>query len=316
MEQQDLGGLGGPSAEEEAEAFAAGGDDGGGWGGGWGWAGGAFDGDGDDGDDGGGGAAAAGPGGVMGEVAFDALLGHAYRGVVDLVIAAVDQEPALSTRSSLFQRETLLHNSAHGGNLDLTGALLDRGADLHALNSNERSACWFACSSGSLPVVTLLLDKGASPHTRPPHSHSCISIAAAYDFLPIVLLLIAQGADFMAPAHKEESAWTLWGSQARPPISDKQRLKNRKTARAAFRAGPHPSQVARRAEERWRRRWPFLSVAVGHGFRPLAYQKVLLVVDALPTNVPIPLLTAPRPVLLRDRILSDEWLFRRIVSFL
>ena len=46
--------------------------------------------------------------------------------------------------------------------------------------------------------------------------------------------------------------------------------------------------------------------AVGHGFRPLAHQQALLAAAALPPSAVIPSLTAPRPALLRDKVLADE----------
>ena len=73
--------------------------------------------------------------------------------------------------------------------------------------------------------------------------------------------------------------------------------------------------MQRRADERWARRWAFVQVAVGHGFRPLAHQQALLAAAALPPSAQIPSLTAPRPALLRDKVLTDDLLFKRIMSY-
>ena len=174
-----------------------------------------------------------------------------------------------------------------------------------------------ACNHGNLALVALLLDKGASPHTRPPNNHSCISIAAAYDHLPVVLLLISKGADLLEPTLYNGTALELWGNtKYNPRLSPAELASRRAEALAAFRAGPHPSHVQRRKDERWARRWPLMQVAVGHGFRPLAHQQALLAAAALPPSAVIPSLTAPRPALLRDKVLTDDPLFKRIMSYL
>ena len=87
----------------------------------------------------------------------------------------------------------------NGGHLELTGALLERGADVHAKNLHGYDACYWACCSGNLPFVALLLllDESVSPYARPPNNHSYISIAAVFDHPPFVLPLIYNGANLM-----------------------------------------------------------------------------------------------------------------------
>ena len=204
----------------------------------------------------------AGPG--MGEGAFQALLQQAHRGETAAVLAAVDQDNRLLTRLNEAYGMTVLHYSCSGGYLELAGALLERGADVHAKTPEGRDACYYACRSGNLALVALLLDKGASPHTRLPNYHSCISIAAAYDHLPVVLLLISKGADLLEPINNNSTALECWGEDKRnPPLSPADLASRRVEALAAFRAGPHPREVQRRADERWARRWPFMRVPAG-----------------------------------------------------
>ena len=201
--------------------------------------------------------------------------------------------------------------------MELAGALLERGADVHAKTAGGYDVCWWACNRGNLALVALLLDKGASPHTRLPNNHSCISWAAAYDRLPVVLLLISKGADLMEPGLLNRTALEWWGeNKLGPPLSPAELASRRAEALAAFRAGPHPSQVQRRKDERWARRWALMQVAVGHGFRPLAHQQALLAAAALPPSAQIPQLEDPRPALLRDKVLTDDPLFKRIMSYL
>ena len=62
----------------------------------------------------------------------------------------------------------------------------------------------------------------------------------------------------------------LFPKPARHALSDEVKEERREILRAAFANGSHPSQVQRRKDERWARRWPFMSVMVGCGFHPLA----------------------------------------------
>ena len=250
----------------------------------------------------------------LGAEAFQALLHQALRGETTAVLAAVNQDKRLATRANV-RGGTLLHCSCKNESLELVVALLERGADVHATDAFGYDVCFFACENGNLALVGLLLDKGASPHTRPLNYHSCIAIAAARDHLPIVLLLISKGADLMEPSYYNRTALELWGEWANPPLSPAVLASRRAEALAAFRAGPHPREVQRRKDERWARRWPFVQVAVGHGFRPLAHQQALLAAAALPPSAVIPSLTAPRPALLRDKVLTDEPLFKRIMCY-
>ena len=81
----------------------------------------------------------------------------------------------------------------------------------------------------------------------------------------------------MAINNNNQTALDLYGNrldryptQARPPLTDEVKEEHRETLRAAFANGPHPSQIQRRKDESWTRRWPFMSVMVGCGFHPLA----------------------------------------------
>ena len=89
------------------------------------------------------------------------LLHQASRGDTVAVLAAVDQDKRLLTRAGL-AGWTLLHYSCMGGQLELAGALLVRGADAHAKDSLGGDACLYACGSGNLALAAFR----ASPHPR------------------------------------------------------------------------------------------------------------------------------------------------------
>jgi len=258
----------------------------------------------------------------LGEAGFEALCGQAGRGETAAVLAAVDQGQGagLATRATEQNGRTLLHYSCRGGHQELSEGLLARGADLLALTSMGVDACYLACYSGNVALVTMLLSRGANPNTRDTEGWTSVSTAAAFDRLPVVLLLISKAADLMAPLNDGRTALDLWGEYARPSLSPSVLAERRATALAAWLEGPHASQVQRRADERWARRWVFVRVAVGHGLQPLAYRRAQLAAAALPHWARIPPLPsgtrAQVLALLRDKVLTDLGLFKRIVGFL
>ncbi|CRK38656.1 hypothetical protein BN1708_007842, partial [Verticillium longisporum] len=58
---------------------------------------------------------------------------------------------------------TPLHEAASRGNVHIARLLLDYGADIQALSTDERDALFFAVRSQDLAVAQLLLDRGADP---------------------------------------------------------------------------------------------------------------------------------------------------------
>ena len=254
-----------------------------------------------------------------GAASFWELERKAGRGKTAAVLAAVDQDRRLATRAG-GQGLTLLHLSCLGGHQELSEGLLARGADLHATTVGGLDACYLACYSGNVALVTMLLCRGASPHTKLDSGFTGISIAAAYDRLPVVLLLISNAADLMEPTNDGRTALEMWGERSKSPPSHAVVAERRATVLTAWLEGPHASQVQRRADERWARRWAFVSVAVGHGLQPLAYRRAQLAAAALPHWARIPPLPsrtrAQVLALLRDKVLTDLGLFKRIVGFL
>ena len=196
---------------------------------------------------------------------------------------------------------------------------------MHVKTVKGYDACWMACYIGNLALAALLLDKGASPHTRPPNDHSCISMAAACDHLPVVLLLISKGADLMELTLYNRTALECWGERMLPPLSPAELASRRAEALAAFRAGPHPSQVQRRKDERFAPRAALMAVVVGCGFLPLAARSLELKLAraslgpaaAAADFLPVALDTAEKRRAYRLlEILSNVDLVRRVASFL
>ena len=255
---------------------------------------------------------------------FHQLMDQAQRGETAAVLAAVDLDPALATRADEYGVR-LLHRASQGGHLELTTGLLDRGSDLLAGDKFGQDALFWASIDGHLPVATLLLDRGADPCTRN-DDWTALGDAASKGRHTVVLLLLSRGADLAATmtGHSNpvelKTALELCGQRLNQPLSDVQIEQRREEMRAAFAAGPHPSQVQRRRDENWERRAAFVSVLVLSGLQPLAARREQLAAAALPHDVPIPRLPDETPAQrlgnLRAKVFAHEKIWRDVAAFL
>ena len=259
----------------------------------------------------------------MDEDEFDELLGRAGRGETEAVLAAVDAEPGLATRARVGGR-TLLIEACDSNNIELARGLLERGSNVHARWMGWDALMW-ASECGYLEVCTLLLDRGADPNSRD-DDWTALGLAADSDRLEVCLLLIARGADLRVVMRGggggERTALQRYGEECRPRLSPAVLAERRAALSAAFAEGPHPSQVQRRRDERWARRWPFVRVLVCCDFQPTAARRAVLAVlhPPLPPDAVIPRLPcetlAQRRALLRDKIFTHPALWRKVASFL
>ena len=145
-------------------------------------------------------------------------------------------------------------------------------------------------------------------------------LAALYDKPEVSLLLIAKGADLRARDNDNRSALSHYGYDARPRLDPSVKAQRVAELKAAFRAGCHPSQVQRRKDENWAKRWPLMEAATGCGFLLMAAKKAELKATALPTDVALPPLPTAteeqRRALRHSKVLGNIGLVRRIASFI
>jgi hypothetical protein len=254
----------------------------------------------------------------MDDAAFDVLLHQAYRGETGAVLAALDLDPTLATRARNFGY-TLLHFASMGNQLELGRALLDRGSDVHARNDKGWDALYCAYDRGSnLAIVTLLLDRGADPCSVDNGGFTVLMNAASWGNYQVCLLLVSRGANLLAVWDGQTALDRYNGSN----LTAAEKEEHRAALRAAFAEGPHPSQVQRRKDERFARRWPLMQVLTGHDFLPLAARRAVLAVlhPALPPWAAIPPLPnrtrAQRYALLRNKVLSHAGIVKIVASFL
>ena len=132
----------------------------------------------------------------------------------------------------------------------------------------------------------------------------------------------------MAREINGRTALSHYALYAIPPLSEQVKNQRRLILENAFAEGPHPTQVQRRRDERWARRWSLMCVLTGCDLMPLAYRKAQLLVlnPPLPPAAVIPpqrrrvRLTRAQIVAERARlmglVLSNEGLVRLVVSYL
>jgi len=196
--------------------------------------------------------------------------------------------------------------------------LLGRGANPNTVLGGYRNALHQAAVFGREQIVIMLLSKGAVLEKRSCHGYTALLLAAFWDKPEVCLLLIAKGADLRVRDNVNCSLLSQYGDNAYlTPSVAAQRVAELK---AAFRAGCHPSQVQRRKDENWAKRWPLMEAATGCGFLLMAAKKAELKATALPTDVALPPLPTAteeqRRALRHSKVLGNIGLVRRIASFI
>ena len=215
-------------------------------------------------------------------------------------------------------RDRALHAASKGGSAELVLALLVRGANIHARGCGGMDALMWASRYGHIAAATVLLDSGSDVLARDHGRWTALHYAVSYDHPELCELLLSRGSDLTAVISGNRTPLTAYGDYADPPLSPAVLASRLARLEAAWRAGPHPSQVQRRRDEAWARRWSFVQVLVGHDFQPTAARKLALDLlhPALPPHVAVPPLQGSRKVLLRNKIFVHPGLWRLIASFL
>jgi ankyrin repeat protein len=99
-------------------------------------------------------------------------------------LLAAGADLAAISRNSL--SNTALHAAVAGGHVDVSLLLLERGADVHAVDAGGHTPLHIAAEAGSLPVVRALLARGADPHAVDAEDKTPLSRAAARNHTEIV----------------------------------------------------------------------------------------------------------------------------------
>ena len=232
---------------------------------------------------------------------------------------------AASEQQTMTQKElnrALWHACGTRDDLPRALDLLDRGADPNELLRWGKNALHMAAMYGRSDMVMILLERGMFLESRTAWGSNALILAALYDRLELCLLLIARGADLRVVNNDNRSALSDYGidvnnHQGLDPSVKALRIAELKKA---WREGCHPSQVQRRKDENWAKRWPLMEVATGCGFLLMAAKKAELKATALPTDVALPPLPTAteeqRRALRHSKVLGNVGLVRRIASFI
>ena len=163
-----------------------------------------------------------------------------------------------------------LHAASKGGSPELVLALLLRGADIHARGNGGMDALMHASYYDHVAAATVLLDRGADVLARDDEQRTALHLAAMKDKPEMCDLLLSRGSDLTAVNRDNQTSLDMYGRNANPRPSPAERVSRLARLEAAWSAGPHPSQVQRRRDEAWARRWPVVLFVTGCRFRPLA----------------------------------------------
>jgi len=113
-----------------------------------------------------------------------AFFGH--RDAVERLLAAGADLVAVS-RNAL--RNTPLHAAVAGGHVDVSLALVERGAEPNALDAGGHTPLHIAAEAGYEPIVKALLARGADPHAVDAEDKTPLSRATARQHTNIVDLI-------------------------------------------------------------------------------------------------------------------------------
>jgi hypothetical protein len=182
----------------------------------------------------------------------------------------------------------------------------------------------WACydDDADLAMVTLLLDRGANLLAVNIYAESALHHAAKKGNMDKCLLLLSRGADLMAVDNKGHTALddlSTYNRQTGRHCSEPEQEARRYLLRAAFEEGPHISQKRRRA---WERRKNAMMVMAGCGFQPLKARRELELEmnPPLPPDVPIPAQVVETEqeerALRRMFVFGNEGIWKHMVSFM
>jgi uncharacterized protein len=86
-------------------------------------------------------------------------------------------------------------DALHRGDVDALEQLLDRGADINALDRHSRTSVMIAAHTGQAAVVKLLASRGAALDRRAKYHLTALMLAVIGGHLDVVRLLVDAGAD-------------------------------------------------------------------------------------------------------------------------
>ncbi len=129
---------------------------------------------------------------TAGDTAAFLAISKKHFGVAEKIIANMTSD-SIDLRAS--GGWTLLMMAADAGNLDLTRAVLERGANLHNKDSREQTALMLAAYSGTKEVMGLLIERGANTSDKDGLGRTALMLAASAGNIDCVRALFENNKD-------------------------------------------------------------------------------------------------------------------------
>ncbi|RLV60165.1 ankyrin repeat domain-containing protein [Parashewanella curva] len=104
---------------------------------------------------------------------------------------------------------TALHHASKRGNYKLVSELVERGADVHALDDSNRTPLLYAAGIGCTTCIHLLLNSGANINHTDKQGKSPLMVAALNGYYLCIDFLIEHGAEITARTHSGQTALML-----------------------------------------------------------------------------------------------------------
>jgi len=201
---------------------------------------------------------------------FEVLLDLARVDAVQPVMDAIRSQPGLVFMGNEVGI-TLLHQACGRNNVGLVDLLLSSGSNVHQKARDGSNALMFASARGHQEAAALLCKHGAELDATNCLGMTALALSTRHDRFNVAALLVAQGSKLV------NEDLVKYGQLSHPRervINDSEdKVKKCLALKLLYENGPHPSQVQRRKDLTWARRWPFMSVLFDSRFLPLAARR-------------------------------------------
>lgn len=140
------------------------------------------------------------------KVINDALLAAAARGSLANLRLAIMDGAEINVCND--EKMTALHLAAKNDHIDCVNYLLESGVNFSLLDSDKKTALYYACEKGCEQIVKSLVDKGADVYYQC-NGESALGVAAKNGRLECVQYLIEQVIDFSSRRNEIHAAYAL-----------------------------------------------------------------------------------------------------------
>ena len=261
---------------------------------------------------------------MMHEEDFDILIHKTRYGEIDVVEEEIRREPSLIHRTDRFGCTLLWNSIVLDDRSEFVQILLNYGALVNIKTGyNQETSLMRASIKNFINSAKVLLDNKADINAIDTEENTALHHALIFNNINVCELLLLYGANLMAINKKKQTPLEVYYTgriydSPLPSSEDKAAIFEHLTA--IWHNGPHPTQVQRRKDEIWIRRWPFVQVAVFNGFQ-LSKRRIDLLKAIIRSTsesiTPIDISTPEKyHAFLLGQVFSLPGVFRLVCSFL